>query len=159
MTSSRVIKKYPNRRLYDTRTSRYITLEGLKFLIVDGEAVQVVDAKSGADISREVLLQLVAEQESMGRPILTEKLLVGLIRFYDHPLQKTASRYLELALSQLREHQARLGALLRNPLESKAAAAAQWTRDISRMHAEWLQLLQDTFQESIGALRRGDNDT
>lgn len=153
MSASRIIKKYPNRRLYDTGQSRYITLDGLKALITGGVAVQIIDARKGTDISREVLLQLVAEQETLGRPILTENLLLGLIRFYDHPLQKLASRYLELALSQLREHQARLGALMSNPLHSKASAAAEWTRDVGRMHADWLKLLQDTFVESLGIVR------
>jgi polyhydroxyalkanoate synthesis repressor PhaR len=97
----RIIKKYANRRLYDTNISQYITLDDLKQLIVAGIAVQVIDAKSKQDISREVLLQLVSEQESLGQPILNETILTALIRFYGHPMQKLVSRYLEMALDLL----------------------------------------------------------
>ena len=96
--ASRLIRKYANRRLYDTETSRYITLEDLKELIISGEDIQVREAKSDADLTREVLLQLVAEQEHLGVPILNETILTALIRFYGNPMQGMASRYLELAL-------------------------------------------------------------
>ena len=105
---ARIIKKYANRRLYDTETSGYITLDDLKELIVSGITIEVQDAKTKKDISREVLLQLVAEQESLGRPILNEAILTALIRFYDHPMQKLASGYLETALGQLQDQRAKL---------------------------------------------------
>jgi len=99
--SRRVIKKYANRRLYDVQTSRYITQAQLKDLIVTGAAIQVVDARSGDDLTREVLLQIVAEQEQLGIPILSETVLLALIRFYGHPMQLLASRYLEASLGRL----------------------------------------------------------
>ena len=149
-----VVKKYPNRRLYDTEESRYITLDGLKQLIRRGRPVSVIEAKSGKDISREVLLQLVAEQEALGRPILTESFLLALIRFYDHPLQKLASRYLELSLSQLRDQQARMLEQFRKLARSPAGFAGGLAEDISRYNAEWTELLQRTFFDAIGSARK-----
>ena len=77
--SRRVVKKYANRRLYDVASSRYITQAELKELVIAGERIQVLDARSGADRTREVLLLIVAEQEQLGRPILSEALLLSLI--------------------------------------------------------------------------------
>ena len=138
---ARIIKKYANRRLYDTETSQYITLADLKELIVRGERVRVVDAKSKQDISREVLLQLVAEQEALGRPILNEAILTGLIRFYDHPMQKIATRYLEAALGQLQEQQGQLLEQMRNLLESPVDLASR----LARQNLEWMSRLQKDF--------------
>ncbi|MDT8321672.1 MAG: polyhydroxyalkanoate synthesis repressor PhaR [Xanthomonadales bacterium] len=137
----RIIKKYANRRLYDTETSRYITLDDLKQLIVAGVRLRVIDAKSEKDIGREVLLQLVAEQESLGQPILSEALLTSLIRFYDHPLQKLASRYLETALGQLQDQQKRLTEQMRGLMEPPADLAAKLTRQ----QLDWLSQMQQSF--------------
>ncbi len=104
----RTIRKYANRRLYDTETSQYITLEDLKSLIVCGEDVQVRAAKSNQDITREVLLQLVAEQESLGQPILNETILLSLIRFYGNPMQGLASTYLEQTMATLQNQRQQL---------------------------------------------------
>src|SRR3546814_172871 len=71
MTKTRVIKKYPNRRLYDTDISSYITIEDVRQLIVDGEDFEVRDAKSGDDLTRQVLLQIIAEHEQDGQPMLS----------------------------------------------------------------------------------------
>ena len=134
----RIIKKYANRRLYDTKTSQYITLDDLKQLIISGHAVQVVDAKNKNDISREVLLQLVAEQESLGQPILNEAILTSLIRFYDHPMQKLAPRYLELALGQLQDQRARLSEQMQDIMESPVELASKFTRELSRQNLDWM---------------------
>jgi len=138
---ARIIKKYANRRLYDTETSQYITLSDLKGLIVGGERIRVVDAKNKQDISREVLLQLVAEQEALGRPILNEAILTGLIRFYDHPMQKIATRYLEAALWQLQEQQGQLLEQMRSLLESPVDLASR----LARQNLEWMSRLQKDF--------------
>jgi len=114
----RIIKKYANRRLYDTHESRYITLEELKNLIVSGQETQIVDAKTKKDISREVLLQLVAEQESAGTPILNESILTSMIQFYGHPMQKMASQYLELALEQLQTQRSQLSEQMQKVMQS-----------------------------------------
>ena len=101
----RVIKKYPNRRLYDTEISSYITIEDVRQLIVDGESFEVRDAKSGDDLTRQVLLQIIAEQEQDGEPILSTELLSQIIRFYDDSLQGFMGSYLERSMHTFLEQQ------------------------------------------------------
>ena len=151
---TRIIRKYANRRLYDTRESRYITLVDLKALVAAGVPVQVVDARSGADLTREVLLQLVAEQEALGRPILSQAVLTGLIRFYDHPLQKLATRYLEGALTQLQEQQR----TLYEQMQGLAAAPAELGARLARQNLEWMQQLQQGFLAALQPLPREEDD-
>ena len=141
----RIIKKYANRRLYDTHESRYITLDELKTLIISGHLVQIIDAKSKKDISREVLLQLVAEQESVGTPILNEAILTSLIQFYGHPLQKLASQYLELALEQLQNQRGQLSEQMKNIMQSPV----DLVKEMSRQNLEWMNTLQKTFLAAV----------
>jgi len=150
----RIIKKYANRRLYDTGDSCYITLDDLKKLIVSGVQVKVLDAKSQEDISREVLLQLVADQESLGRPILNEAILTSLIRFYDHPMQKLASTYLETALGQLQEQQAQLI----DKMQSLVKSPVELVGELGRQNAEWLSQLQQTFLSAISPLKPDESE-
>ena len=90
----RVIRKYANRRLYDATASRHVTLEDIRRLIAAGERVQVIDDRSGEDLTRAVLLQIISEQEQFGAPVLSVQLLEGIIRFYGNPVQDMLSRYL-----------------------------------------------------------------
>lgn len=92
---ARTIKKYANRRLYDTHASKHVTLEGIRQLVVDGEDIVVVDDTSGQDITRSILLQVIAEQEQGGRPILSPGMLRHIIRFYGNPMQEFMAQYLE----------------------------------------------------------------
>lgn len=105
MSSTRVIKKYPNRRLYDTEISSYITIEDVRQLIVDGEDFEVVDARSGADLTRQVLLQIISEHEQDGTPILSTELLSQIIRFYGDSLQGFMGTYLERSMHSFLEQQ------------------------------------------------------
>ncbi|MDO8934191.1 MAG: polyhydroxyalkanoate synthesis repressor PhaR [Rhodocyclaceae bacterium] len=91
----RLIKKYPNRRLYDTRTSTYITLADVKDLVLQHEVFQVVDAKSGDDLTRSILLQIILEEEAGGAPMFTSDLLSQMIRFYGNAMQGMMGNYLE----------------------------------------------------------------
>ena len=91
----RVIKKYPNRRLYDTDTSSYITLAEVKSLVMDNEAFVVRDAKTNDDLTRSILLQIILEEETAGVPIFTEQVLANIIRFYGHSMQDFMGSYLE----------------------------------------------------------------
>jgi polyhydroxyalkanoate synthesis repressor PhaR len=95
MPELRIIKKYPNRRLYDTEISCYITLEDIRQLIIEGESFEVKEAKTGKDITRSVLLQIIAEHEDIGQPILSAQLLTEIIRFYGDSLQGYIGSYLE----------------------------------------------------------------
>ncbi len=94
-TQDRVIKKYPNRRLYDTSTSSYVALTDIKQLVMNQTPFRVLDAKSGEDLTRSILLQIILEHESDGAPILTEQVLANIIRFYGHSMQGYMGSYLE----------------------------------------------------------------
>lgn len=98
MNKTRVIKKYPNRRLYDTQISSYITIDEVRQLVVDGESFEVRDAKSGEDLTRTVLLQIISEHEEHGSPLFSTQLLSQLIRFYGDSLQGFMGNYLERSL-------------------------------------------------------------
>jgi len=95
MSDPRVIKKYPNRRLYDTVESRYITLGDVRRLVVERIDFVVVDKKNNADITRSILLQVIAEQEHLPEPILTQEFMVNVIRSYGSNLQNQVSGHLE----------------------------------------------------------------
>ncbi|TRZ67635.1 MAG: polyhydroxyalkanoate synthesis repressor PhaR [Comamonadaceae bacterium] len=103
--SQRVIKKYPNRRLYDTRTSNYITLSEIKQLVMDTELFSVVDAKTSEDLTRSILLQIILEEESNGSPMFTIPVLSNIIRFYGHAMQGLMGGYLEKNMQTLMEMQ------------------------------------------------------
>ena len=105
MSEPRVIKKYPNRRLYDTVESRYITLADVRRLVVEKIDFVVVDKKNNADISRSILLQVIAEQEHLAEPILSQEFMVGVIRSYGTNLQGQVSPHLEQSLKQLMSQQ------------------------------------------------------
>ena len=91
----RIIKKYPNRRLYDTETSTYITLADVRQLVMKSARFVVRDAKTGEDLSRSILLQIILEEESGGAPMFTEAVLANIIRFYGNAMQSFMGAYLE----------------------------------------------------------------
>jgi polyhydroxyalkanoate synthesis repressor PhaR len=91
----RTLKKYPNRRLYDTRTSSYITLADVKRMVLDNEAFEVRDAKTGDDLTRSILLQIILEEESGGVPMFSTQMLAQIIRFYGHAMQGFMGAFLE----------------------------------------------------------------
>ena len=107
-TTQRVIKKYPNRRLYDTSTSTYVTLAEVKQLVMNGESVAVRDAKSGEDLTRSILLQIILEEEAGGAPMFSEAVLANIIRFYGHAMQGFMGSYLEKNIQTFTDVQARL---------------------------------------------------
>ena len=94
-SQSRLIKKYPNRRLYDTKTSSYITLADVKQMVLKQEDFQVVDAKSGEELTRQILLQIILEEESGGVPMFSSDLLSQMIRSYGSAMQGFMGSYLE----------------------------------------------------------------
>ena len=108
MSELRIIKKYPNRRLYDTEISSYVTLEDIRQLIVDGEAFEVRDARSGKDLTSAVLLQILAEHEDIGQPIFSTQLLTTVIRFYGDSLQGIIGNYLERSIQTFSDQQQQL---------------------------------------------------
>jgi polyhydroxyalkanoate synthesis repressor PhaR len=105
MSDPRVIKKYPNRRLYDTVESRYITLADVRRLVVERIDFVVVDKKNNADITRSILLQVISEQEHLAEPVLSQELMVSVIRTYGTAMQNQVSPLLESTLRQLMSQQ------------------------------------------------------
>jgi polyhydroxyalkanoate synthesis repressor PhaR len=104
----RLIKKYPNRRLYDTRTSTYITMVDVKELVLKQEQFQVIDAKSGDDLTRSILLQIILEEEASGEPMFSSDVLTQFIRFYGSAMQGMVGSYLERNIQLFNEIQTRL---------------------------------------------------
>lgn len=104
----RLIKKYPNRRLYDTYTSAYITLADVKQLVLANEAFQVVDAKSGEDLTRSILLQIILEEETAGMPMFSANALAQIIRFYGHAMQGVMGAFLEKNIQTFMDIQDRM---------------------------------------------------
>ena len=107
-TAQRVIKKYPNRRLYDTDTSTYMTLAEVRQLVMAHQNVVVRDAKTGEDLTRSILLQIILEEEAGGAPMFTEAVLANIIRFYGHAMQGFMGAYLEKNVQVFTDVQAKL---------------------------------------------------
>ncbi|SEK30715.1 polyhydroxyalkanoate synthesis repressor PhaR [Roseateles sp. YR242] len=103
----RVLKKYPNRRLYDTHTSSYITLADVKKMVLEGVHFEVRDAKTGEELTRSILLQIILEEEMGGMPMFSTPLLAQIIRFYGHAMQGMMGAYLEKNLQTFTDMQAR----------------------------------------------------
>lgn len=121
----RVIKKYPNRRLYDTDTSTYITLAEVKHLVMDGESFVVLDVKTGEDLTRSILLQIILEEESNGSPMFTAPVLSHVIRFYGHAMQGLMGGYLEKNIQSLMEVQTQFSE------QSKGLTPEMWTQFVA----------------------------
>jgi polyhydroxyalkanoate synthesis repressor PhaR len=107
-TTTRLIKKYPNRRLYDTQTSAYITLADVKQLVLENEDFKVLDAKSGEDLTRSILLQIILEEEAGGAPLFSSAMLAQIIRFYGHAMQGMMGSYLEKTMQAFVEIQGKM---------------------------------------------------
>ncbi|MFT4191001.1 MAG: polyhydroxyalkanoate synthesis repressor PhaR [Comamonas sp.] len=135
---TRRIKKYPNRRLYDTATSSYVTLVELKQFVIDGQPLLVTDAKSGEDITRSILLQIILEEESGGVPLFSEAALANLIRFYGHALQGFMGHYLEQNVQSFIELQNRMAE------QGKAFTPESWTQFMS-LHTPMMKDMLDNY--------------
>jgi polyhydroxyalkanoate synthesis repressor PhaR len=107
--SVRTIKKYPNRRLYDTQSSTYVTLAEIKKLVMGASPLVVLDAKTGEDLTRSILLQIILEEESAGVPMFSEAVLSNIIRFYGHSMQGHMGSYLENHVQSFMDWQSKLG--------------------------------------------------
>jgi polyhydroxyalkanoate synthesis repressor PhaR len=155
MSQERLIKKYANRRLYDASQSRHITLDDIRGLIVKGERIRVVEDKTGHDITRHILLQVIAEQEQFGRPILSTKVLEAIIRFYGNSMQGYLAAFLEKSvetfLNQQEAVQAQISKIVSNtPLATVA--------DITRSNLETLAKVQGNVLSALLPKRDKDRD-
>ena len=142
MNTVRLIKKYANRRLYDASISRHVTLEDIRDLIVKGEKIRVVEDKTGEDITRLILLQVIAEQEQFGQPILSTQLLESIIRFYGGPMQDFMGRYLEKSVETFMHQQDGLQQQINRMLES-APPPISAMADVARHNMELWGRLQE----------------
>ncbi|WP_374592248.1 polyhydroxyalkanoate synthesis repressor PhaR [Aquabacterium sp.] len=124
----RVLKKYPNRRLYDSRTSSYITLADIKQMVLDAESFKVVDAKTGEDLTRSILLQVILEEESGGVPMFSTRMLENIIRFYGHAMQGLMGSYLEKNLLTFVDLQGKLAEQSAGLYENKAFSPELWSQ-------------------------------
>jgi polyhydroxyalkanoate synthesis repressor PhaR len=124
----RILKKYPNRRLYDTQLSSYITLSDVKAMVLSGEHFEVRDAKTGEDLTRSILLQIILEEESGGVPIFSAAMLSQLIRFYGHAMQGMMGSYLEKNLQTFTDITARLAEQSKGLYDPAALTPEMWSQ-------------------------------
>ena len=141
----RIIKKYPNRRLYDTAESKYVTLSDVRDLVLGGVAFCVIDKKSGEDITRNILLQIIIEQEEDGEPMFSTDVLEQMIGFYGKSMQGQAGDFIQNSLKLFQEQQQRFqeqvtGALQSNPMSATFAEVAQRNMDL------WREMQNNFFQ-------------
>lgn len=127
-SAPRILKKYPNRRLYDTTASSYITLADVKGMVLEGVDFEVRDAKTGEDLTRSILLQIILEEESGGMPIFTSQMLSQIIRFYGHAMQGMMGSYLEKNLQTFVDLQTRLTEQTRGIYDPKAYTPEMWAQ-------------------------------
>jgi polyhydroxyalkanoate synthesis repressor PhaR len=138
--AQRVIKKYPNRRLYDTDTSTYITLADVKQLVMDSESFVVRDAKSNEDLTRSILLQIILEEEAGGAPMFSEAALANIIRFYGHAMQGFMGSYLEKNVQAFTDVQTKLAE------QSKSITPEMWAQFMN-VQNPMLQGMMGTYAE------------
>jgi polyhydroxyalkanoate synthesis repressor PhaR len=142
----RVLKKYPNRRLYDTQSSSYITLADVKQMVLDSEAFEVRDAKSGDDLTRSILLQIILEEESAGAPMFSTQSLAQIIRFYGHAMQGVMGSYLEQNLQTFTDMQSRFAEQSKGLYDPKNFTPEMWTQFMSGQ-APMMQGLMGSYLE------------
>jgi len=143
MTAERLIKKYANRRLYDASISRHVTLADIRQLIVQGEKIRVVEDKTNEDITRLILLQVIAEQEQFGKPILSTPLLESIIRFYGGPMQEYMTRYLETSVETFMRQQEALQKQISQVLNSTPPPMNAMA-DLARQNMELWARMQES---------------
>ena len=148
----RLIKKYANRRLYDTESSKHVTLDGIHDLIVDGHDVKIVDETSGEDISRSILLQIIAEREQHGRPILDAKFLMRLIRMYGNPMQDMVGEFLSKSFDTFISQQAQYREQM---MKAMAATPLETIQKLTAENMKAWQSMQDAFMGK----KTGKDDT
>src|SRR4030095_15761106 len=146
MSQERLIKKYANRRLYDASQSRHITLDDIRALIVKGEKIRVVEDKTGHEITRHILLQVIAEQEQFGRPILSTPGLESIIRCYGSSMQGFLASFLEKSIETFLRQQETLQSQISKMVANTPLATVA---DLTRQKLETLSKLQETV---LGAL-------
>jgi polyhydroxyalkanoate synthesis repressor PhaR len=144
MSEPRVIKKYPNRRLYDTVESRYITLADIRRLVIDKVEFVVIDKKTQEDITRSILLQVISEQEHQGEPLMSQDFLAQVIRSYGSAMQGFVGAYLEQSLKLLASQQQQMRDHMRGVMGSETfdSIASLTQKNLER----WRAIQEDIFK-------------
>ena len=147
----RTLKKYPNRRLYDTQTSSYITLADVKLMVLSGEDFEVRDAKTSEDLTRSILLQIILEEESGGVPMFTTQALAQIIRFYGHAMQGVMGTMIEKNLQAFTELQSQFVNHSKGLYDPKQLSPELWAQFLNGQPAA-LQGLMGSYVEQSRAL-------
>lgn len=143
--AQRIIKKYPNRRLYDTNTSSYITLAEVKQLVLDSQSFIVRDAKSNEDLTRSILLQIILEEEAGGTPMFTEAALANIIRFYGNSMQGFMGAHLEKNVQAFTDLQSKMAE------QSKTLTPEMWAQ-FSSVQNPFMQGLMSNYTDQSKAM-------
>ena len=150
MAEERLIRKYANRRLYDAHDSRHVTLDDLRKLIASGERIKVVDDKTGDDLTRSMLLQIIAAQEQFGTPVLSTQLLEAIIRFYGNPIQQMLTSYLERSIGGLAQQQRVMQTEMAKALETPMAPIAEMARQNMELWSKMQASMLSAFGSQAG---------
>ncbi|MDP5008148.1 MAG: polyhydroxyalkanoate synthesis repressor PhaR [Glaciimonas sp.] len=149
--SERLIKKYPNRRLYDTQTSSYITLTDVKQLVLDNEEFAVIDAKTEENLTRSILLQIILEEESNGTPMFSSTALAQIIRYYGHAMQGMMGSYLDKNIQTFIDIQNKLTENSKGMYEGKQVSPEAWTQFMN-VQAPMMQGMMNNYIEQSKSL-------
>ncbi|MCP4299772.1 MAG: polyhydroxyalkanoate synthesis repressor PhaR [Gammaproteobacteria bacterium] len=150
MSDVRLLKKHANRRLYDTQIKKYVSMEEIRDLINAGTDVKIEDSKSGDDITRPILLQIMAECEQDDRPMLSPDMLMALIRHYGHPMQDIIGPYLENSLTFYMRQEARLRKRMTGLFESRESKK----EDGSKFNSETFAAMRDNLMKALSSSKR-----
>ena len=142
MSKQHLIKKYANRRLYDTATSKHVTLDGIHDLIVQGHDVRIIDDTTGEDISRSVLLQIIADREQGGRPMLDTEFLTRILRAYGNPMQDMVGEFLTRSFDAFIKQQKQYQDQFRAAMAATPLATIQ---ELTASNLQAWQTMQDAF--------------
>jgi polyhydroxyalkanoate synthesis repressor PhaR len=154
MNEPRVIKKYPNRRLYDTVDSKYITLADIRRLVLERVEFAVIDKKTEEDITRSILLQVIAEQEHEGEPMMSEDFLSQVIRAYGGAMQGFVGDYLEQSLKLFMAQQQQLRDRMRSMVGMEPFGTVSGLAE--RNLAQWKALQDQMLETMMGGKRPGE---
>ncbi len=156
MSEPRIIKKYPNRRLYDTEESRYITLADIRKLVMDRVEFSVIDKQSQEDITRSILLQVISEQEQKGEPVMSQDFLSQVIRSYGGMMPDFVSSYLEQSFKLFTDQQQKVRDQVKDVVGMDPINAV--TNMAQKNYARWRSVQDEIFKTLTAPMRREDDD-
>lgn len=154
--NKRIIKKYPNRRLYDTSESKYVTLSDVRELVLSGVSFCVIDKKSGDDITRSILLQIIIEQEEVGEPMFSTDVLEQMIGFYGNSAQSMAGDFIQNSLQLFQQQQEEFQSKITDAMQHNPMASA--FTEVTKRNLELWQQMQSSFFSGVTGTQKKDDD-